>query len=169
MNYVLCCLLFTTVNCYAQQGYVITKTGDTLTGKVTRGNLNRNRVTLSYINGTDKIHLRDLKEWSNGASRVIVVANTTGKRAYWVELKIEVDGKKRLFRDLFHVWGNNMYYFLYNGKYIQLTHQNIANLLKPDLMQCKTFAEEYRLQAIKQSELESVFRYYNRHCTEVTL
>lgn len=151
----------------AQQDYVITNKGDTLTGKVIRGNLRKSSVTLENADGKQKIHLQNIREWKSGNMPVIVVPHTKGKRTYWYELLLEVDGKKRLFRDMEYVWGQWIYYTEHHGKYIQLTRQSIDNQLIPELSNCPDFVERYGQQTIRQSDLEAVFSYYNQHCAGI--
>lgn len=91
---------------FAQQDYIITKKGDTRTGKVNRGNQRGNRLTLKNADGKQKIHLREIKEWKNGNMPVVVVPHTKRKRTIWYELLLEVDGNKKLFRDLKYMFGD---------------------------------------------------------------
>lgn len=157
-------LIFTSFHCFAQKDYTITISGDTIFGKVRRGNLNNNKVTISNNNGKQKIHLQEIKEWKTGNMPVTVVKLSKGKKTYWLELLLVVDGNKKLFRDLFHITENRHYYTLFKGKYVQLTQVNMNKFLEDELMQCKLFSEKYKKIKIYQSKLQEVVLFYNENC-----
>lgn len=159
-------VLLLPLNSIAQQDYIITTGGDTLTGKVIRGNLTNHRITIRNAEGRQRFHLREIKEWKNGYMPVMVVPHTGRKRMLWYELLLVTDGKKRLFRDLEYVRGYWIYYVEHDGKYMQLTRESIDNRLVPELLKCRAFAQQYGQRTIRQSDLEKVFEYYNQHCSK---
>jgi subtilase family serine protease len=150
---------------FAQKDYVITVKGDTIKGIVFRNNLNSNYLRLKHIDGKIKFHLRDIKEWRNGKMPVTVIPIKNKKRTYWLELRLVIDGKIKLYQDIFHLTGS--YYSFINGTYLQLNENNIENVLLKELQKCKVFDKAYANRNIKQNEIESMFHYYNRFCTNL--
>ena len=71
---------------FAQKDYVITVNGDTIKGTVIRNNLNSNYLRMKDIDGKNKFHLRDIKEWNNGKMLITVIPIQNKKRTYWLEL-----------------------------------------------------------------------------------
>lgn len=148
---------------FAQQDYIILHKGDTLFGKVKRGNLAKNHITLKSGKVKQKIHLREISEWKSGEMPVTVISGTTEKRTYWIELLLVADGRKKLYWDIFNVEVKK-YYVANEGKYIQLTNQNIDSMLLSELTICKRFIEKYGQRKILLSEIEEVVKYYNKYC-----
>jgi hypothetical protein len=156
-------LMLVCCDCFAQQDYIILHSNDTLYGKVVRGNLERNQVTIKNKEGTKKIHLREIKEWKSGKMPVTVVSGKRKKRTYWMELRLVVDGRKKLYEDDYLDWSNN-YYIVNTNTYIQITKNNVNSTLISELMKCKTFAEKYSQVKIQLSKLKEAVEYYNKYC-----
>jgi len=149
--------------CFAQEDYIILHSNDTLYGEVVRGNLERNQLTIKNKEGKKKIHLMEIKEWKSGKVSVTVVSGTRKKHTYWMELRLVLDGRKKLYKDYYFEWSKN-YYIVNENTYVQITNDNLNSTLVSELMKCKTFSEKYLQVKIQLSELEEVVKYYNKYC-----
>lgn len=164
-QYIILIILLLPLIGFAQEdNYIVTIQNDTLSGKVVRNNLNTNWLTLENADGKRKIHLREIKVWKNGNMPVMVIPQTTGKRDYWMELLMEVKGRKKLYRDLSHLTGKNIYYTEHKENYIQLTNKIIESKVWQELSECEAFSKKYSRWSGKQSELKRIFQYYNQYC-----
>lgn len=156
-------LMLSSCDCFAQEDYIVLHTNDTLYGKVVRGNLEGNQVTIKNKEGKKKIHLREIREWKSGKNSIAVVSGKKKKHPYWMELRLVVDGRKKLYKDHYLEWSKN-YYIVNANTYIQITNDNVNSTLISELMKCKTFSEKYSQVKIQLSELEEAVEYYNKYC-----
>ena len=163
MKILFCILMLMPCLCFAQGDYIILHSNDTLYGEVVRGNLERNRLTIKNKEGKKKIHLREIKEWKSGKMPVTVVSGTRKKHTYWMELRLVLDGRIKLYKDHYHIW-SSYYYIVNENTYIQITNDNLDNKLASELMKCERFSEKYLQVKIRLSELEEVVEYYNKYC-----
>ncbi len=159
--------------CLAQQDYLVTSSGDTLYGKITRGNLQRNAIAIRVDGEKKKIHFSEIKNWKQGSNFVEILKDSTGKRTRYHELQLEEDGKARLLWDVFYS-RNYEHYLHINNQYIPFTAYNIEKFIWPELLKCKPFYDRHHVFSVKKvkqiffkhnpSDLKNIIRYYNQHC-----
>ncbi len=168
----LLCFLLSTC-CLAQQDYLVTITGDTLYGKIIRGNLQRNVVTIKTAGEKTKMHFKEIRNWKQGNNFVEIFKESIGKRIRFHELQLEEDGKIRLLWDVFY--SRNIDHYLHiNNRYVAFTAHNIEKYIWPELLKCKAFYDRYHIFSAKTvkkiffrhnpKDLKNTIRYYNQHC-----
>jgi hypothetical protein len=156
----------------AQKEYIITTAGDTLTGKVIRGNLNRNHVVLKNQKKY-KFHLSEIKEWNAGSTPVVVWKDTTGKRTVYHEFAVRIQGKVKLFNDIFYSF-DQRYVIQIKDEFIVPSSINMTNHIWDRFIECKSFTNKYGkytkeeagqlFNESKITNLKEVIVYYNNNC-----
>lgn len=159
--------------CLAQQDYIVTLSKDTLHGKINRGNLQRNAVSIKINGKKKKINFSEIKNWRQGNNFVEILKDSTSKRTRYHELQLEEDGKARLLWDVFY-GRNRDHYLQINNQYIPFTTYNIEKFIWPELLKCNMFHDRYHVLSIKKvkqiffkhnpKDLKDIIRYYNQYC-----
>ncbi len=149
----------------SQNEYIITTKGDTLFGNVIRGNVFNNIITIKREGKKEKIRMQEVKEYKNGYMPIFVVLHEYKNKKYWLELLQEVDGEKKLFRDIFDTQGSIDYFTLVDEKYVELTPKYIENIFIHELKKCTLFAEKLGNSKIRKFQLKRILTDYNALCT----
>lgn len=122
--------------------YVVTKKGDTIRGRVHRGNLYRNAVAIRINGKKTLMKFDDIVLWKHRNLEVTIVEHNQSPKHRFTELRLISDGPLRVYDDYFFFQKSFMY-FKWKGVIYDVRGMKNAHAFWQDIKSCPFIQQQF--------------------------